>query len=252
MAAIPAWQAVNDILNQPSDEETLRMFTPEDGTSNEVEYLIDNHTLSKELRAKPGFSESRPHLKIPESQRGHSLTGGTLMGYGRVVVPPFVWHEKGGRSLTSISYLGADLCGHPGIVHGGFIAIMLDEGMASCCFAALPNKIGMTASLNINYRSPVPADALVVLRAKTTKVEGRKAWVEGRVETLVGQGEKPVLLADATALFIEPRQAAVGISISSSHEIRVNLDNRLWREYTQSNSRTPFAELDVSKQWWGI
>lgn len=109
----------------------------------------------------------------------------------------------------SISYLGRDLCGHPGIVHGGFLATMLDEGLARCCFAALPNKVGMTANLNINYRAPAKADSFVVLRAKTTKVEGRKAWVSGVIETLVSEGETPVVIAEATALFIEPRQAAV-------------------------------------------
>jgi adenylylsulfate kinase len=67
----------------------------------------------------------------------------------------------------------------------------------------------MTANLNINYRSPAPAGAYVVLRAKTTKVDGRKAWVEGHIETLVREGEKPVVLVEASALFIEPRQAAV-------------------------------------------
>jgi len=184
------------------------MFTPEDGFSREVEEFIKNHPLAIELRSMAEFSESRPHMKIPESQRGHNLTGGTLMGPGKVVVPPFTWSEKGGKSLVSISYLGMDLCGHPGIIHGGFLATMLDEGLARCCFAALPNKIGMTANLNINYLSPAPAGTFVVLRAKTTKVEGRKAWVEGHIETLVGEGEKPVVLVEASALFIEPRQAA--------------------------------------------
>lgn len=209
MAAIPAFQAAQAIMNPPSDQETLKMFTPEDEHSKEVEEFINNHPVTRELRSKPEYSEARPHLKIPESQRHHNLTGGTLMGPGKVVVPPLTFTEKGGKSLVSISYLGADLCGHPGIVHGGFLATMLDEGLARCCFGALPNKIGMTASLNINYRSPAPAESFVVLRAVTTMVEGRKAWVEGHIETLVGEGETPRVLADATALFIEPRQAAV-------------------------------------------
>ena len=133
--------------------------------------------------------------------------------------------------MVSISYLGKDLCGHPGIIHGGFLATMLDEGMARCCFAALPNKVGMTANLNINYRAPAPAGAFVVLRAKTTKVEGRKAWVEGHIETLVGEGETPVILADATALFIEPRQAAVRDDPFSS---RIELTgDRQWQELTR-------------------
>lgn len=185
------------------------MFTPEDDLSREVEDHITNHPIAVELRAQPDFSESRPHMKIPAELRAHNLTGGTLMGPGKVVVPPFAWNEKGGKSLVTISYLGTDLCGHKGIVHGGLLATILDESLARCCFAALPNKIGMTANLNINYRAPVPAGSFIVLRATTVKVEGRKAWVEGRLESLVDEGEKPVVYADASALFIEPRQAAV-------------------------------------------
>lgn len=209
MATIPAFKAANGILNPPSDEETLTMFTPQDEETREVEEFIQRHPITLELRSRSGFSESRPHLKMPISMRAHSLTAGTLMGPGKVVVPPLAFNEEGGKSMVSISYLGKDLCGHPGIIHGGFLATMLDEGLARCCFGALPNKVGMTANLNVNYRAPAPAGAYVVLRATTTKVEGRKAWVEGRIETLVAEGETPVVLADATALFIEPRQAAV-------------------------------------------
>ena len=72
----------------------------------------------------------------------------------------------------------------------------------------------MTASLNINYRKPAPAGAFVVLRAKTVKVEGRKAWVEGHIETLVGKGEEPQVLVEASALFIEPRHAAVSYALT--------------------------------------
>ncbi|KAH6668304.1 HotDog domain-containing protein [Halenospora varia] len=130
------------------------------------------------------------------------------MGPGKIVVPPFTWIEIGGKSLVQILYLGTDLCGHPGIVHGGMLATMLNEGFANCCFAALSNKIGMTANLNINYRAPVLAGNFVVLWANTTKVQGRKVWVEGHIETLVSEGERPVLLVEASALFVELRQSA--------------------------------------------
>lgn len=208
MTAIPAFKAANGILNPPTDEETLALYTPELERAREVEDIIQNHPVTLEYRSKPEFSESRPHLKMPASMRAHSLTAGTLLGPGKVEVPPLAFCEQGGKSMVSLSYLGTDLCGHPGIVHGGFLATMLDEGLARCCFAALPNKVGMTANLNINYKSPAKADSFVVLRAETTKVEGRKAWVSGRIETLVKEGETPIVLAEATALFIEPRQAA--------------------------------------------
>lgn len=111
----------------------------------------------------------------------------------------------------TISYIGHDLCGHPGILHGGFLATMLDEALVRACVHALPNHVGMTANLNVNYKAPAVAGNYLCLRARTIKVEGRKAWVEGWIETLVDEstGEKPKRLVEATALVIEPRQAAV-------------------------------------------
>jgi 3'-phosphoadenosine 5'-phosphosulfate synthase len=205
----------------PTDEETLTMYTPADDFEREIEDFIRNHPVAVELRSRPEMSESRPHMKIPQAFKAHNLTGGTLMGPGKVAVPPFAWNEAGGKSMVSISYLGNDLCGHPGIIHGGMLATMLDEGLARCCFAALPNKIGMTANLNINYKAPAPAGAFVVLRAETTKVEGRKAWVKGHIETLVGEGEKPVVLVEATALFIEPKLASVSVILLSIRELKL-------------------------------
>jgi len=214
-AALTFAPAIKDVLSKPpSDVETLSMYTPNDDISAEIENFINNHHLVRELRANPDLSESRPHMKIPEPLRPHTLTGGILSGPGKIVVPPFSWSEKGGKSLVSVVYLGEDLCGHPGIVHGGLLATLLDEGLARCCFPALPSKIAMTASLNINYRKPAPSGAFVVLRAKTVKVEGRKAWVEGHIETLVGEGEEPQVLVEASALFVEPRHAAVSYALT--------------------------------------
>lgn len=186
------------------------MFKPTDPKEIEIEAHINDHWLTQEMRSTPGFTSLRPHMKIPEPFRANNLTAGVLFGPNRVPVPPIAWVEEGGKSLVSISYLGQELCGHPGIVHGGFLATMLDEGMARCSFGALPHNIGMTANLNINYRAPAMAGNYVVLRAETTKVEGRKAEVTARIETLpANKGDAPVVLAEATALFVSPKQAAM-------------------------------------------
>ena len=185
------------------------MFEPPDGLTAEIDSYIKNHPLSQALRANPDFRESRPHLKIPMEARGHNLTAGTLTGSGKIWVPPLAFHERGGISSVAIYYLGKDICGHPGVIHGGLLATICDENMARCCFPALPNKIAMTASLTMNYKAPLPADVYVCLRARTVKVEGRKAWVEGRVESLVADGETPTVYVTSEALFIEPKQAAV-------------------------------------------
>lgn len=174
----------------------------------EVENTIENHPVVQELRRDPNLRESRPHLKMHEADRPHNLTAGTLAGPGKITVAPYVWGDKEGKSLFVVAHLGHDVCGHDGIVHGGLLSTLLDEGLARCCFPALPNKIGVTANLNINYRKPTRANQFLILKAKTTKVEGRKAWVEGYIESLpTTKGDPPVRLVEATALFIEPKYA---------------------------------------------
>jgi hypothetical protein len=89
----------------------------------------------------------------------------------------------------------------------------------------------MTANLNVDYRKPALPDRLYVLRAETTKVEGRKAWVEGKmtylplplstpldaktlvpdVELLSEDNEGAVMVSEARALFVEPKFADVSV-----------------------------------------
>ena len=104
-------------------------------------------------------------------------------------------------------YLGPALCGHPGVVHGGLLATLLDEGLARACFPALPHKVGVTASLKIDYRVPCPAGRYVVLKAQTTKVDGRKVWAKGWIELLGEQDGDGTKLVEAEALYIEPKNA---------------------------------------------
>jgi hypothetical protein len=210
MSAAPAADTVNGVLNPPTDLETLSMFQPTSPETAAINSHITTHPLAERLRAEPGVIESRPHLKIPEAMRPHNLTGGVLLGPGKIEVPPLSLAHSSEElpRLVQISYLGESLCGHPTIVHGGLLATLLDEGLARACFPALPNKVGVTASLKIDYRAPCPAGSYVVLRAETTKVEGRKAWVKGWIEQLTEDGEPGVKYCEAEALFIEPKGAA--------------------------------------------
>lgn len=210
MAAAPVIPTATGLITPPSDVETLKMFTPDTESAEKINNYILSHPLSEKYRADPLFTEARPHMKIPPAMRAHNLTGGTLLGTDKIEVPPLMFQDVKAElpSLVSIVHLGPALCGHPGIVHGGLLATLLDEGLARACFPALPNKVGVTASLKVDYRKPCPANSYVVLRAETTKVEGRKAWVKGWIE-LLGEGtEEGAKLVEAEALFIEPKAAA--------------------------------------------
>jgi acyl-coenzyme A thioesterase PaaI-like protein len=200
------------ISTQPSDEKTLEMWNPDPNTpTGQVEAKLQQLPLVKILNAevKEGgaakWQASRPHLKIPPRLREGSFTGGHLLQEDKLTVPPLVYVDGQGKELVCIVYLGTKVCGHPGMVHGGLLATLMDEGLARTCFAALPNKVGVTANLNIDYRAPCTAGQFVVLKGTTTKVEGRKAWVTGRIETLTPDGSPGKVLVEGSALFIEPR-----------------------------------------------
>lgn len=203
----------------PSDEETRSLYDPPNDECREINQHIDNISLAQTLRSDPNMIESRPHLKIPPTIRAHSLTGGTLAGPGMIAVPPYVWTEKDGKELVSIFYLGDNVSGHPGIVHGGLLATMLDEGLARCCFPALPNKAGVTARLQVNYLKPTKTNQYLLLKARTTRVEGRKAVVEGHIQAVPEEGsdQEPEVLATAEALFVEPKGASVSLGFQSRY-----------------------------------
>ena len=88
MSAAPAADAVNGILAPPTDAETLTLFQPASPATAEINSHILTHPLAERLRAESGVVESRPHLKIPEAMRPHNLTGGVLLGPGKIEVPP--------------------------------------------------------------------------------------------------------------------------------------------------------------------
>lgn len=78
---------------------------------------------------------------------------------------------------------------------------LLDDCMGRACFPLLPNKVGVTAQLNVSFKRPVSVDSVVVIKAWTDKVEGRKAFVKA----LVLDDEDASPHAEASALFVEPR-----------------------------------------------
>lgn len=195
--------------------ESVGEWTPRDEVEKAYVDYLNAHPVVRRLREDPAFQESRPQLKLPPAARRTSLTASTLMGPHRIPFPPVAWQNTDSekKEYVQISFAGDELCGHPGIIHGGYLATVLDEGLARCGFAVLPHKVGMTANLNINYRAPCKSSQYIVLHGEVVKAEGRKVWVEGRIETLPEvEGEKPTVLADATALYIEPKQAAVSVA----------------------------------------
>jgi len=130
----------------------------------------------RESEDAEGWYETRPYQFVSEESRVNNLTAGALRGPGRLALLPLVRARWDDSESLIIVHVGRGLCGHDGIVHGGLLATLLDEALArtvSFSFLLfyntllsvggqatqnLPDKVGVTANLSINYRAPTRAD----------------------------------------------------------------------------------------------
>lgn len=178
---------------------------------------MENHPVIDEILATGRFLELKPYDPIEE---GPNFTAGVLMTIeGGIRATPTVLMstdadiESTGRAeLYSLYHLGHRLTGHSGIVHGGLLATLLDEALCRCGFCMLPHKVGVTASLNVDYKQPTHCNNWLLLHAVTTEVNGRKVWVEGATYVLpsgtdhvVGCLDELKPTMEAKLLVVEPK-----------------------------------------------
>lgn len=86
--------------------------------------------------------------------------------------------------------------GHPGFLHGGIIATLLDETMSKTVRARGLNA--MTRHMEVDYRRPVPSRRPIRLEGHIVRSEGRKHWVEAHIIDSEGK-----TLAHSKGLFVE-------------------------------------------------
>ena len=101
-------------------------------------------------------------------------------------------------SVVSLPVVPGAFDGHPGYLHGGIIATLLDEAMSKAVRArGLPS---MTRKIEVDYLLPVPSGAPLRVEGRVVRNERHKHWAEARIAN-----EKGVVLAEGKGLFIEVR-----------------------------------------------
>lgn len=88
--------------------------------------------------------------------------------------------------------------GHPGFLHGGIIATLLDETMSKAVRARGLNA--MTRHIEIDYLRPVRSKIPIRMEGHIVRSEGRKHWAEARILDSEGKA-----LAQGKGLFVEVR-----------------------------------------------
>jgi acyl-coenzyme A thioesterase PaaI-like protein len=124
-----------------------------------------------------------------------------VYGPGNPMAPPLrVAVSEAGR-VTGHVTLGKPFEGPPGLVHGGFIATLLDHALARAARSA--GHGGLTGTLTVRYRRPVPLGVPLVLEGRLEDVEGRHATSRA---TLAAADDPGTVLAEGEALLVALRR----------------------------------------------
>ena len=87
---------------------------------------------------------------------------------------------------------------YPGRTHGGMITALLDELMGRALWVNEPNVYGVTTTLNITFRKPVPYGSKLKARAYITYNSPRGFSSKGELYSMDG-----VLLAEGTCKYFK-------------------------------------------------
>ncbi len=117
---------------------------------------------------------------------------------------------------------GPALQGGLGRLHGGFIALLLDEVMAKVLTGLGQTGVCPTARLEVQFRRPIAIGAIIELRGSLLRNEGRKFFLKGEIRGLPngspafdGTGADGPLLAEGEGLYVKVLDEAGSVPVKS-------------------------------------
>lgn len=81
--------------------------------------------------------------------------------------------------------IGAEFAGARGVLHGGIIALLLDEAMGKV--NRFSGVSAVTAELSVEYLRPIPVDEDISVEAFQLERNGRQLWHQGEIRNAAGQ-----------------------------------------------------------------
>jgi len=111
--------------------------------------------------------------------------------------------DDAGQRIHGRFRLGAEYCGGPGFIHGGIIAVLLDEAMGKV--SRFRQVRAVTAELVIEYLKFVGVDEDLIVEAREVERNGRVMQRTGEIRNASGE-----LLARGRGRFVEVDPARIG------------------------------------------
>ena len=179
----------------------VRSANPPTEVLEEARSLVDRALGMVAPHAHAGpYAQHALHLDTPRPATVRSA--GEFFPYSPIVGPrnpisPLAEFDHSEGEVSGRVTLGAPYTGPPRSVHGGVIALLLDELLG---YTGVANELGaFTGTLQIRYLALTPIGEPLELAARVARSEGRKVFIEGEI---LHQGRRT---AEAEGIFIRPR-----------------------------------------------
>ncbi len=104
-------------------------------------------------------------------------------------------------SVVSLPVVSESFEGHPGYLHGGIIATLLDEAMSKA--TRVLGTPSVTRRMEVEYLLPVPSGVPLRIEGSVVRSQGRRHWTEAIILDAEGTA-----LAKAKGLFIAIQREA--------------------------------------------
>lgn len=114
------------------------------------------------------------------------------------------FYEMEDGSVVALARFKSQHQSYPDRTHGGMIASLLDETIGRVLWITEPNAFGVTSTLNVKYRKPVPYDEDIKCVAKIISNSSRGFTGEAKIVDNSG-----TVLAQATAIYVKVPLAKV-------------------------------------------
>lgn len=177
--------------------EAAVLTESDDADVDAVAEAVDG--LARRL-ADGGARETMPWPDVESMRRGHRPYS-PVIGAANPIAPPMTVRVLEDRSVVGECTMRAIHEGPPGVLHGGWVATLLDQLLGHANAAA--GVGGFTAQLTIRYLRPTPYGVPLTIRARTEEVDGRRVLASGEI---VADG---LVTAEATGLFKMPSEERV-------------------------------------------
>ncbi len=181
----PLTQAVRDLIQtgirSGADEATLR----------------EAQTAIEAVVEKLGGAGHGESAQVRQAVDGRPVVwGNPVTGFRNAIAPPLVMHEDPDGLWWSEFELGEAYQGPPGWVHGGVLALVLDQLLGEAASDGLTKPL-FTGTITLRYLRGTPLGRLRA-EAAIERTDGIKTFVSGHMSDAEGK------TVEAEGIFIKP------------------------------------------------